>query len=304
MNPDREKRLFELFTAHAADALTPAEHEELQEALRHDPRARRLWFVHQDVERGLRAQLAATPTVRGETPVATPGRSRWRQWHPLTAAAAGVVLGLFGASAVFGWVVQRGAEKRTPLAVVEPSFETAGMPLVKGLPHGAGQWGGDAAQVVAGENGVAPKEGRLMLRLEPAARGAPRIFQVLDLASLPPAAEGEMREIELSAAFASADSEAALRYMIRAFAVTDAPEHIDAAWFDRRDEAIASASRGLDVAAGAGGWQTVGVSLRVPRAARSLVLFFGVRTPEKALRTSPHYLDDVRGSLVTAPLPR
>jgi hypothetical protein len=28
------------------------------------------------------------------------------------------------------------------------------------------------------------------------------------------------------------------------------------------------------------------------------VLFFGVRTPDKSVRTSPHYLDDVRASLI------
>lgn len=301
MKPDREKRLFELFTGHAADALTPAEHAELQEALRHDSDARRLWFVHQDVEVGLRASLAFAPSNPAGPPVATPHRSLWRQSRPLMAAAAGLALGIFGTSAVFGLVAQHGSAKRTPLAVFAPGFENAVTPLAKGFPRGAGQWGGDAAQIVAAENGVAPKAGRLMLRLDPVTRGVPRVFQVLDLASLPPAAEGESREMEISASFASADSEAALRYMIRAFAVTEAPENLDATWFDRRDEAIASATRGLDVAPGAKGWQTLGVSLRVPRAARSLVLFLGVRTPEKSLRTSPHYLDDVRVSLVTPP---
>jgi len=29
------------------------------------------------------------------------------------------------------------------------------------------------------------------------------------------------------------------------------------------------------------------------------VLFFGVRTPDKTARTSPHYLDDVSVSLIT-----
>ena len=92
--------------------------------------------------------------------------------------------------------------------------------------------------------------------------------------------------------------------MIRAFAVTEAPEDLDATWFDRRDESIASAAKGLDAPPGATGWQTLGVSIHVPRASRSLVLFFGVRTPDRAARTVPHYLDDVRVSLVTSgPLP-
>jgi hypothetical protein len=55
----------------------------------------------------------------------------------------------------------------------------------------------------------------------------------------------------------------------------------------------------LEVSSGVTDWRTVSVKLQVPRAARSLVLFFGVRTPDKSARTSPHYLDDVRVSLVT-----
>jgi hypothetical protein len=227
----------------------------------------------------------------------------WFQWRPLTAAAAGLVIGLFSASMVFGFVVQRGLEKRTPLALFEPSFEDAQMPLAKGFPRGPARWSGDPAQIVAAENGVPPKEGKFMLRLEPLSKGVPRIYQVLDLRSLPSGAGGESREIEISASFAAADAEASVRYVIRAFAVTDAPENLDGAWFDRRDESITSATRGLDVLPGTKGWQTFSVRIHVPHAARSLVLFFGARTPDKSARMSPHYLDDVRVSLLTpAPL--
>lgn len=51
------------------------------------------------------------------------------------------------------------------------------------------------------------------------------------------------------------------------------------------------------------GWQTVRVTIQVPRTARSLVLSFAVRTPDKSARTSPHYLDDVRVSLLTTTTP-
>ena len=228
-------------------------------------------------------------------------RSLWLQWRPLTAAAAGLVIGLFSASLVFGFVVQRGVEKRTPLAVFEPGFEDAQMPLVSGFPGGPGRWSGDAAHVVAAENGVQAKEGKFMLRLEPLSKGVPRIYQVLDLQSVLSVAGGESRELEISASFATSGAEASVRYVIRAFAVTEAPENLDAAWFDRRDESIASATRGLDVMPGTKGWQTFNVKIQVPRAARSLVLFFGTRTPDKAARTSPHYLDDVHVSLLTPP---
>jgi hypothetical protein len=185
-----------------------------------------------------------------------------------------------------------------PIVVFEPGFEDAQMPLSVGFPGGSVQWSGDAAQVAAVENGVRAMEGTRMLRLEPAARGALRIFDVLDLQSLPSDSSTGMREIEVSASFAAADSEAAVRYMIRAFAVNDAPDMLGSSWFDRRDESIGSFARGLDVLPGKADWETIAVKIQVPRAARSLVLFFGARTPEKTARTSPHYLNDVRVSLL------
>ena len=294
----KTKRFEELLLAYEDDALTPKELAEFKQLLGSVPTARQRL-----VEAGLLQTIAASH-VMAKTVIVPHQRkgSAWLQWRPLAAAAAGLVIGLFSASVVFGFVVQRGLEKRTPLAVFKPGFEDAQMPLTMGFPGGPGQWSGDAAHVVAAENGVPPKEGNFMLRLEPAAKGAPRIFQVLDLQALPLGAGGESREIEISASFAAADTEASVHYMIRAFAVTEAPENLGGAWFDRRDESIASAARGLDVMPGTKGWQTFSVRIQVPRAARSLVLFFGARTPDKALRTSPHYLDDVRVSLLTSPV--
>ena len=227
--------------------------------------------------------------------------SRWFQWRPLMAAAAGLVIGLFSASVVFGFGVQRGLGKRTRIEVFAPGFENPQMPLASGFPGGPGRWSGDAAYVVGAENGVLAKEGKFMLRLEPMSKGVPRIYQVLDLQSLPSDEGAESLEIEVSASFATAGAEAPVRYVIRAFAGTEAPENLDAAWFDRREESIASATKGLDVMPGTKGWQTSSVKIQVPRAARSLVLFFGARTPDKAARTIPHYLDDVRVSLITPP---
>ena len=90
MNSNLKRRLSELFTAHAADTLTPAEHEELQTHLRNDAEARQWWFVHQDVEIGLQAHLAAerftAPQARATSP--------WFSWRPLTAAAALILLGV------------------------------------------------------------------------------------------------------------------------------------------------------------------------------------------------------------------
>ena len=300
-----------LFNAALNGTLTDAEQPQLAALLKSSPEARQLWFLYHDNECGLSELKIATAVTATRHVLPSPGdasaprkTSPWLQWRAVTAAAAGLSIGLFGASVVYGIAAHRGAEKRTPLPVFAPGFEDVQMPLDAGFPAGTGRWSGDAAQVVAAEHGVQAKQGRFMLRMEPVAKSPSRIFQVLDLRTLPPNEGGESREIEISAAFATGFAESSVRYMIRAFAVTEAPEDLDAAWFDRRDESIASAAKGLDAPPGATGWQTLGVSIHVPRAARSLVIFLGVRTPDRAGRTVPHFLDDVRVSLVTSgPLP-
>ena len=296
MNPTERN---ELIDALIENDISEADFLRLEAELSVDPVARKAYFHRVALSQALATEATSFPTKQAT--IVRPHRSVWMQWRPLMAAAAGLVIGLFSASVVFGFVVPRGVEKRTPLAVFAPGFEAAPMPLATGFPAGAGRWSGDAAQVVPAENGVTPKEGKFMLRLESAAKSPRRIFQVLDLQSLPTSSRGESREIEVSASFATPAAEASVRYMIRAFAVTEAPDNLDAAWFDRRDESIASATRGFDVMAETKGWQTFSVKIQVPRAARSMVLFFGARTRDKTARTSPHYLDDVRVSLLTPP---
>ncbi|GDY20317.1 hypothetical protein LBMAG56_16620 [Verrucomicrobiota bacterium] len=300
MNSHQEN--LELARRYLDGTATPEETRALEELLRTDSAFRRQYLRYTNVDAALGSgRLSAAPAVQPAQVVYHPSWFGWFQWRPLAAAAAGLVIGLFSASVVFGIVVQRGVERRTPLAVFEPGFENPQMPLAVGFPAGSGRWSGDAARVVTAENGVPPKEGKFMLRLEPMSKGVPRIYQVLDLQSVPSSGGSETRNIEISASFAAAGDDATVRYVIRAFAVSETPASLDAAWFDRRDESIASATRGLDVMPGTKGWLTLSVKIQVPRAARSLVLFLGTRTPDKAARTAPHYLDDVRVALLTSP---
>lgn len=159
MTAEQKKRLFELFTAHAADSLTPDEQAELQETLRHDAEARRLWFVHHDVEMGLHAQLSAEPVVALKT---SSKPTSWHAWRPLWAAAAGIVFGMLCTSVVFGFVAPRVGKV---LTLLHDSFEDGPAPLVTGRPDRAGVWSGDYAQIIGDQQGVKPESGKRMLRL-------------------------------------------------------------------------------------------------------------------------------------------
>lgn len=88
MTPEQRNRLFILFTGHGAETLTPEEHSELQDFLRADSEARRLWFVHQDVAAGVRALHDRTSAP---APVGTSRSPRWLSWRRLLAAGAALI---------------------------------------------------------------------------------------------------------------------------------------------------------------------------------------------------------------------
>jgi hypothetical protein len=170
MNVEDHKRLFQLFGGLAEGTLTESEHRELQERLRSDPAARRLWYLHNDLDQGLHLMAnahdagamaeAAHPVV----PMRTVG-ARWLQWRSLTAAAAGLAFGLFGASMVWAYALPRlPALPPRVIPLLEDGFETASQPEVKGVPNQLGAWGGDHARIVTGEQGIAPRSGTKMLR--------------------------------------------------------------------------------------------------------------------------------------------
>lgn len=266
------------------------------------PEARRAYLDRVALSQALAEDAKSFPA----TPSMAEARrgSFWLSRHPLTAAAAGIDLGMFCTSVVLGFVGQRHLGSRTPLPLMQPSFEDAQMPLAREFPPAPALWGGDEATVVPAENGVTPKHGQLMLRMEPTTHGEPLMFpRVYQVIALPPSTD-ELREVEVSASFASADTARPPYYSIRAYAVTQAPEQLGPDWFDHRDEAIALAATGFDSPPGSTGWQSFGLRLQVPSKARSLVVFFGVKKQDKSQLLLPHYLDAVQVSLVeSTPIP-
>jgi hypothetical protein len=262
--------------------------------------------VRQDFLRYTHLDSALAGVRRSQPSVVAPRRSIWLSWRPLTAAAAGIVFGMLCTSVVFGFVGQRQVEKKTPLAVVQPSFEDAQMPLAKGFPPAPSLWTGDVAKVVPAENGVTPKDGHHMLRMETTVYGKPVLFpRLYQIIALPPSGS-ELREIEVSASFASADPGSSPHYTVRAYAVNEAPERLGPDWFARhwfvqQDEAIASAETGFENPPGSAGWQSIGLRMQVPGKARCLVVFFGVKNQAKSQARKPHYLDAVQVSFVESP---
>jgi len=303
MNPDSH----DLIQRHMAGLLTDDEAAVLQTRLKADTDLRRLYLHYMNLDVALEAQAGSRDRVidllrAAPMPESKPAR-RWYSWRPLTAAAAGIVFGMFCTSVVFGFVGQQHGVKKTPLAVAQPSFEDAQMPLGKGFPPAPSLWTGDVAKVVPAENGVTPKEGQHMLRLETTAYGKPVLFpRLYQIIALPPSGS-ERSEIEVSASFTSADPDSSPHYTVRAYAVNEAPERLGPDWFARhwfvqRDESIASAETGFENPPGNANWQSIGLRMQVPGKARCLVVFFGVKNQAKSQAKKPHYLDAVQVSFV------
>ncbi len=185
-DPAQHDEWHRLFSAALNDTMTEAEKTQLATALKTSAEARQLWFLYQDNECGLGelkprggAGLVAPSTV-------APRRSAWIQWRPLTAAAAGLVIGLFSASMVWGYVVPYAGRAVT---LLQDSFESGPPPLVTGVPVEAGRWSGDYSEVVGEFRGVKPASGAKMLRfLRADYEGKPGrdgyiadVFRIIDL---------------------------------------------------------------------------------------------------------------------------
>jgi hypothetical protein len=101
------------------------------------------------------------PAPKAETPLRT--STRWFAWRPLTAAAAGLVIGLFSASMVFGFGVSRSLEK--VVLLLQESFESGPAPLVTGIPQELNVWCGDESELVETYEGMKPAQGKKMVRV-------------------------------------------------------------------------------------------------------------------------------------------
>ncbi|MFN0074950.1 MAG: hypothetical protein ACKVY0_00595 [Prosthecobacter sp.] len=233
---------------------------------------------------------------------------RWFTWRPLTAAAAGIVFGMFCTSMVFGYVSQRATVKKVPLVVFDQGLESVEAVFDKGLPHQPGQWGVDSARLVTAENGVQPKEGQRMLRLEPIPREknvknlASRVYQVLDLRALPTDANNGSAEVQVTASFFATKSEISSRYLIRAFALNEKPEQATKDfWSKTEDDGVVSMAQRFDTSPGDRGWHSFSLKMPLPHGSQTLIFILGAVPPEDAaMEASVHYLDEVSVTLLTA----
>lgn len=316
----------ELIERHLLGQISEDESRELEAALSAHRVVRDEFRRRCNVDAALRhaataLQAETAPPVRNHPKERTPDTTRrlWLQWRPLTAAAAGIVLGMFCTSVVYGFVVRQQAVRVLPLPVFEAGFEKPHLVIGDGEPKAVREWSGERASVVTAENGVTPVEGVRMSRIGQNVPGQPekmplaRLYQMIDLSTVPAGTWDDEAEVKVEAAFCAADEGQQARFRIRAFALAEPPEDAARDFWPRvhssllqDDDLTVSSAQWFPVKPGQKGWHRFSLKLPLPRGTRTLVVLFGAgHARNSAESPNSFYLDDVRVTLLSrqGPLP-
>lgn len=290
----------DLVQRHMAEMLNEEEAVTLHKALSTDPEVRRLYLRYMSLDVALEAHAGARERVNemllSPHRTGAPPLRGWLQWRPVTAAAAGLVMGLFGATMVWAF-----ATHHRSLPLVREGFEALPPIVREHFPVTAGHWSVVGAKVVGAEGGVSPKQGLRMLRLEPRAKEkSTRVHSAVDLGVLPKVAPGQRRQYEFRVSFHSAVAGKTDHYLLRAAAFADEISTIDPHWMldqwgDIQEHSQSSAARSLKVPPGENEWKELSLTLDVPAGAKTLVLSVWAATlEEKAADRAAHYVDDIQ----------
>jgi hypothetical protein len=267
--------------------------------------------VRQDFLRYTHLDSALAGVRRSQPSVRTPRRSVWLSWRPLTAAAAGILFGMFFTSVVFGYVVPPTMERvRT---VFSESFESGVTKTVPGLPHETSLWMGDEAEVVASASGSKAHGGAKMLRFVSATypgENSPRsqwgdVYRLVDVRGM--AGEGRTMA-RLSASFAQSSAVAEERFVCRAEALaldkdlSALPAPLDLAWLQQNNSATGSRRA---VLMGTGQWQDVSVEVPITRETRYVMLHLAMVQEQPIIESGSvqfpaHLMDDVKLDIISA----
>jgi hypothetical protein len=165
---------------------SPEDFHALQSTVRHDAEARRQYGRYANLHAALGGERLATRPQTAKAVITQPRRSiSWLSWRPLTAAAAGIVFGMFCTSMVFGFVVPMARHS----TLLDDSFETTTTLTAKVVLE-TGAWRGDHAEIVGAEQEIKPVSGQRMLRfLRAEFKGKPRaagahiadVYRLIDL---------------------------------------------------------------------------------------------------------------------------
>jgi len=321
---NNEDPRLELIRRHLDGDATPEELTRLDEELRQDPEFRVVYVRYINTDVGLyeavqpRASAVASPSIVAMPEPKTYPRSF--RWRPLTAAAAGLVIGLFTASVA--WAISNPRVTSTVLhlsSLANAGFEGHSGMVPSGLPDHPGVWSGDACEIVE----LAPtqaREGRRALRFL-RAEGAPQdavqqsnscdVYQLVDLRSLRNTLEAnEESDLQLSVSFLDTRTEAdtPVRFTAYIFLMQGYPDSLHQLWPVAKEELIGVGQKAF-VSKGGGDspqWKTLTARCAFSTRADFALIQIGAGRDVKANTPPPElgaqFVDDVQLSLKTRPV--
>jgi hypothetical protein len=295
MKTDAPPDWHRLFNAALNDQLSDAEHAELAAVLKSSAEARQLWFLYQDNECSL-AELK--PRSRAKSPRA--GLS-WLSWCPLTAAAAGIVFGLFCASLAWAISSPRATAERL-FSLTNGSFDEAD--VEHGFPRQMSVWSGDEAGITDGRLHFIQPEGDSS---SPQGRAiACDVFQLVDLRPLfrSHAFEGDA-VLELSARFADDrpyNTNPSVTFFCQLYLFQGDPMQMQQTWPQSIPDALASGSAQVTtLGSDAKGSRLVTARCLVPAGADYAVVQIAARPNLRPAKLDSLFADDVTLTLKTSP---
>ncbi len=328
MKPNPElpwrERLEELLLESRTRTLSAAEREELNASLRtrEDARSHAAQMLMDDAAlaeelRAAQMESLLTADSGGMLGATQPfadvkRRSGWFQWRPLTAAAAGIAIGLFCATVAWAVASPRAVAKAARLfALVDGNFEKQSGPVPSGFPATLGVWSGDEAEIVTGGG----REGRRMLRFispssdasDPQGRAIScDVFQLVDLRPLRPGLNAEEDSVlELSADFLDArrpNTNPSVTFLCQLFLFKGDPEALHKTWPRNNADTVSSGS--ADVTTLGGGpavWKKVTAKCFVPADADFAVVQLAARPNLRPAKLESLFADDIQLTLKTQP---
>ena len=283
----------DLIQRYISGTITEAETEALEQQLKTDPALRDWYLDALNLDSALEAAAESAQTAlslpvplsqRALTPAGATS-TRWQGWRPLTAGAAGLVIGVFSASLVYGMRAVPDVVKHERVTIAEGSFEGLSGAVAEGFPQSTGAWAADHAEVVPG-----PDSGRVLRLLPDDERPYSRLVQIVDVSALH---GGSDHELELAASFRTSDPAHGSRYKLRLFGFAESADEVPTFPLETEESGIVTLSQVLEVSSGNPGWQRFAIKMPLPPGVKSVVLWLGASTRPQPGPKVAHFVDDV-----------
>ena len=299
----------ELVRRYLGGEATLEEARRLESMLAVDAQLRRDYLAYARVEAGLSSKVR--PKL-----VKTASPARWFAWRPLTAAAAGIVFGMFCTSMLFAYAVPRLQPLvNHALALANAGFEERVAPTPEGVPVRYAVWSGDFAEIVEAQQGIRPREGRRMLRFlrsdssvspEPEKNVHGNLYQVVDMRSYRNEIADGQASVDWSAWFnwVPGDGEKGMKFMTSVWAFTGDTSILPVNWKDHLYLETAKNSRTITVDDAPKTWRQIAGRMIVPPDTDFLVIELKAMPNSPAQGVGPYrfsgcFTDDVQLILQT-----